>query len=553
MFEAIDPLEYGTLAASLTRTVAKHGERAAYVVPPMAKRAYHPDGVAYTWAQTAAAAAEWQSKYAAAGYGPGHRIAILFDQRPEFVFHHFALNALGCSVVPINADCRYDEIAFVLDHSEACLALAIGERLEDMRAAVRELSRAIPVLQFDDRSQALPSPRVAARNTVVDGTTEAVLLYTSGTTGRPKGCVMTNEYFHTFGSWLLTRGGRLAMAMETERLYNPLPLHHANCLSISLPAMLLSGGCLVFPDRFHAGTFWDDIVSCGITAIQFQGVIPNILMKLAERALEREHTVKFALCAGVEPTLHEVFEKRFGFPLVEMWAMSETGRFMSDHVEPRQIHTRAIGRSVPGCEARAVDEHDNDVPDGVQGEFVVRNSADAPRKGFFSGYLKNEAATEEAWRGGWFRTGDVVVRDATGMFTFADRKKNIIRRSGENIAAAEVEACLVAHEAVAQAAVIAVPDELREEEVMACIVPSGTIVAGEDLARELSAWCRERMSYFKAPGWFLFVDLLPTGSSQKFVKIKMFPEGVDPRNQDGVVDLRILKKPISAQGVQANH
>ena len=546
MFEAIDPLHYGTLAASLARTVATYGERPALVVPPMAKRAYHPDGIEFTWAQTAVAAAEWQARYAAAGYGPGHRIAILFDQRPEFVFHHFALNALRCSVVPINADYRSDELAFVLDHSQACLALAIGERLDDMRAAVRALPRAIPVLQFDDRSQTLPSPPSAAGNAVLDGTTEAVLLYTSGTTGRPKGCVMTNEYFHTFGSWLLTRGDRLAMEMGTERLYNPLPLHHANCLSISLPAMLLSGGCLVFPDRFHASSFWDDIVSCRITAIQFQGVIPNILMKLPERAREREHEIKFALCAGVEPTLHAGFEARFGFPLVEMWAMSETGRFMSDHVEPRQIHTRAIGRSVPGCEARAVDEHDADVPDGVQGEFVVRNSAEAPRKGFFSGYLKNEAATEEAWRGDWFRTGDVVVRDETGMFYFADRKKNIIRRSGENIAAAEVEACLVAHDAVAQAAVIAVPDELREEEVMACIVPSGAAVAGEALARELSAWCRARMSYFKAPGWFLFVQQLPTGSSQKFVKIRLFPEGVDPRAEDGVVDLRESKKATVA-------
>lgn len=103
--------------------------------------------------------------------------------------------------------------------------------------------------------------------------------------------------------------------------------------------------------------------------------------------------------------------------------MSETGRFMCDHVEPRQIHTRAIGRSVPGCKARAVDDHenDNDVADGAQGEFVVRNSAEAPRKGFFSGYFNNETATEEAWRDGWFRTGDIVVRDESGMFYFANR------------------------------------------------------------------------------------------------------------------------------------
>ncbi len=361
---------------------------------------------------------------------------------------------------------------------------------------------------------------------------------------------MSNEYFHTFGSWYLSRGGRLAMEDGAERLYNPLPLHHANCLSISLPAMLLSGGCLVFPDRFHAGTFWKDVVSCRVTALQFQGVIPNILLKLPECPEERAHRVKFALCAGVEPSHHALFEERFGFPLVEMWAMSETGRMTTDHLEPRQIHTRAIGRPARGLEVRVVDENDNEMPVGQPGELVVRHSAEAPRKGFFSGYLKNEQATEEAWRGGWFHTGDAAVRDASGMFFFTDRKKNIIRRSGENIAAAEVEACLVAHAKVRQAAVIAVPDEVREEEVMACIVPNDLDDAGETLARELMEWCRARLAYFKAPGWYLFVERLATGSSQKFVKIKMFPPGVDPREQEGVIDLRSLKKatktPVSA-------
>ncbi len=539
----MDPFELGTLYQSLERTVAKYGDRAAYAVPPMQGRAYYPDGREFTWAETWAAVQERKAHYAAAGYGPGHRIAILFDQRPEFVFHHLALNALGCSTVPINPDYRQDEVAYLLAHSEACLALAIEPRLDDIRLAASSLPAGIPVLRFDDLTQPLPPPRAPADAVPFDGSTEAALIYTSGTTGQAKGCVMSNEYFHTFGAWYLSRGGRLAMEEGTERLYNPLPLHHANCLSISLPAMLLSGGCLVFPDRFHAGTFWQDIVSCGVTAIQFQGVIPNILMKLAEGPEARAHAVKFALCAGIEPSQHEAFERRFGFPLVEMWAMSETGRMMTDHLEPRQVHTRAIGRAAPGLEARVVDDDGRELPAGQPGELVIRHSAETPRKGFFSGYLKNEPATEEAWRGGWFHTGDAVVRDGSGMFFFTDRKKNIIRRSGENIAAAEVEACLVAHDKVRQVAVLAVPDELREEEVMACVVANAPEDAGEALARALTEWCRARLSYFKAPGWYLFVDRLATGSSQKFVKVRMFPPGVDPREQQGAIDLRSLKKP----------
>jgi acyl-CoA synthetase (AMP-forming)/AMP-acid ligase II len=538
----MDPFDYGTLHDSFAGTAARWPERAAYAVPPMRSRAYHPDGKEYSWGETAAAVESQRARYAAAGYGLGHRVAILFAQRPEFFFHYYALNALGCSVVPINPDYRPDEIAYLMDHSEAALALAIESRLAELREVVRRLGGRFAVAGFEDAAAPLPEARSAAAAGRPDGATEAALLYTSGTTGRPKGCILTNEYFHTFGSWYLSRGGLLALRDGVERMYNPLPLHHANCLSISAPAMLLAGGCLVFPDRFHASTWWRDLVAGEITAVHMQGIIPNILLKLPVCAEERAHKVRFALCAGIEPSHHEPFERRFGFPVVEMWAMSETGRFLTDNLEPRRLHTRAFGRAVPGLEARIVDERDRELPPGAPGELVIRHSAEAPRKGFFSGYLKSPEATAEAWRGGWFHTGDSALRDADGMFTFLDRKKNIIRRAGENIAAAEVEACLTAHDGVRQVAVIAVPDEIREEEVMACVIARDPAEAGETLAQALTAWCLQRLAYFKAPAWYLFVDHLPTGTSQKVQKISLFPPGVDPREQEGAIDLRMLKK-----------
>ena len=402
---------------------------------------------------------------------------------------------------------------------------------------------AAQLASFDDPLPTFPEARSAPPiERRPDGATEAALLYTSGTTGRPKGCLLSNEYFHTYGQWYVERGGLLAMREGRERMYNPLPLHHANCLSISAPAMLLTGGCLVFPDRFHASTWWRDIVQCKVTAVHFQGIIPNVLLKLPPCDDERRHEVRFALCAGVEPSQHEPFEKRFGFPLVEMWAMTETGRLITDNVEPRKIHTRSFGRPAPGLQARVVDEHDNEGPPGTPGELVIRHSEAAPRKGFFSGYLKNPEATASAWRGGWFRTGDVAVRDDDGTFYFVDRAKHIIRRSGENIAAAEVEACLVAHDKVRQAAVFPVPDELRDEEVMACIVTKVPGEAGEALAHELLRWCLERIAYFKAPAWLRFIDVMPTNTSQKVQKSKLFEPGIDPRTQPGVIDLRALKK-----------
>jgi crotonobetaine/carnitine-CoA ligase len=539
----MDALSLGTLYESLQRTVARYGERPAYCVPPMAGRAYYPEGKEFTWNETNAAVQERIRHYRDAGYGPGHRVAILFEQRPEFVFHHFALNALGCSTVSVSPDYRRDEITYLLEHSEVCLALGIAERLDDLRAAANAMAKPIPVLRFDDLSQALPPPPQPAGTAKPDGKTEAALLYTSGTTGRPKGCVLTNEYFHYWGQWFVSRGHRLALTEGQERLYNPLPLHHANCLSISLPTMLLSGGCLVFPDRFHASKFWDDIVNCGVTAVQFQGVIPAILLKLAESDKERQHQVKFALCAGCEPTLHAEFERRYGIPLVEMWAMTETGRMTTDHVEPRLIHTRALGRSLPGAELRAVDGNDNEVPIGQAGELVIRHSAATPRLGFFSGYLKNPQATEEAWRNGWFHTGDMVKQDESGMYFFLDRAKNIIRRAGENIPAAEVEECITAHDRVKQVAVLAVPDEVREEEVMALVITKDAADANVSFARELFEYCYGRLAYFKAPAYVLFVPSLPTTSSQKIQKVRIFPPGVDPRHEPGVIDLRHLKKP----------
>jgi acyl-CoA synthetase (AMP-forming)/AMP-acid ligase II len=543
----MDTHNYGTLYESLLRTVGNYGDRPAYAVPPGAGRAYHPEGWEITWAATLAGVEEKKRIYQQAGFQRGHRVAMLFDQRPEFFFHYYALNALGVSVVPINPDYRRDEIRYVVEHSEASLAVAIDARLEDMHAVAQDIGGGLRVVSFDAFPDRLPAPVRPGQSGPPDATTEAALLYTSGTTGRPKGCILTNEYFHTFGACYLSLGGRLAIRAGEERLYNPLPLHHANCLSVSTPCMLLSGGCLIFPDRFHAGTWWKDLVASRATAVQFQGIIPNILLKLPACPEERGHQVRFALCAGVEPSQHEVFEKRFGFPVVEMWAMTETGRLISDNHEPRSIHTRAFGRSNPWVEARAVDEQDRDVPDNVPGELAVRHSAATPRKGFFSGYLKNPEATEDAWRNGWFHTGDAVVRDAGGMFYFVDRKKNIIRRSGENIAAAEVEACLTAHEKVKQVAVLAVPDEVREEEVMACVIPKSVEDAADPaardaLAQELFAWSYERMAYFKAPGWLLFVESLPMGTSAKVQKIHVFPAGTDPRTQPGAIDLRALKK-----------
>jgi crotonobetaine/carnitine-CoA ligase len=532
-----------TVFEAFMATAAAVPECAFLAAPPAPGRAYHPGGIELTYGQVRAEVLRLRERYAAAGYGHGHRVALLLENRPEFFLHWLALNALGCGIVPINPDYRHDEVLYQMDHSEATLAVAVASRVADLEAVAGQRATPLPVVNAEALPPALPAAGPAPRAGAPDLDTECGLLYTSGTTGRPKGCILTNRYYLNCGGWYRDVGGLVRFEHARERVYNPLPLFHVNCQAITAMCVILTAGCLVVPERFSPSRWWRDIAATGTTVVHYLGVVPPMLLNQPPSPDERAHRVKFGLGAGVEPQLHAAFEERFGFPLIEAWGMTETGRLFADAVEPRQRSTRAFGRPAGLFEARVVDDRERDVPPGTEGELLVRwGGPEGPRHGFFAGYLKNPEATAEAWRGGWFHTGDVVTRAADGMLYFVDRKKNIIRRSGENIAAAEVEATLQAHPAVAQVAVLAVPDELREEEVMACVVPMPGVAADPALAGALADWCRQRLAYFKAPGWVLFVPALPTTSTQKVQKSQIFPRGEDPRRRPGALDLRDRKK-----------
>lgn len=510
---------------------------------PAPGRAYHPDGVELTYEAVRAEVLRLKDAYAAAGYGHGHRVALLFENRPEFFFHYLAVNALGCGVVPVNPDYRHDELAYQMEHSEADLAVSITERVATLEAVANERAKPLPVVDAGAWPDSLPRPGSAPRRGAPGLDTECGLLYTSGTTGRPKGCVLSNFYYLNAGAWYRDLGGRLAIEPRRERFLNPLPLFHMNCQAVTATCAILTANCLILPERFSPRRWWRDVAATRATIIHYLGVMPPLLLNQDPVPEETAHRVKAGLGAGVEPQLHEAFERRFGFPLVEVWGMTETGRIFADCIEPRAIHTRAFGRARGGFEARLVDDRDREVAPEAEGELLVRwGGPEGPRHGFFAGYLKNDDATREAWRGEWFHTGDVARRTADGMLVFVDRKKNIIRRSGENIAAAEVEAALQTHEDVAQVAVVAVPDEIREEEVLACVVPMPGATADRALAERLCDYCLERLAYFKAPGWVLFVESLPTTGTQKVQKTQIFPRGEDPRRRPGVVDVRARKK-----------
>jgi len=304
-----------------------------------------------------------------------------------------------------------------------------------------------------------------------------------------------------------------------------------NALAVSTTAMILTAGCVVQLDRFHPRTWWRDVVDSGATIVHYLGVMPAILLQLEPAAHDRGHRVRFGYGANANPKDHAAFEARFGFPLVEAWAMTETGggALIAASREPRHVGTRCIGKPPPSLE----------ISFGDNEELLVRHAGPDPRRGFFSGYLKDEAATAEAWRDGWFHTGDCVRRGDDGSLHFVDRRKNIIRRSGENIAALEVEAALAGHPAVAQVAVIAAPDSVRDEEVMACVVLSADSKPERETALSIQDWCLERLAYFKAPGHVAFLAELPVTSTNKVQKARLADFAVNPSNS---FDLRDRKR-----------
>lgn len=534
-----------TIGEVFFQAAEKYAANSLLAVPVNPARSYHPDGYEIGYADAATQVRALMHDYQQAGYGLGHRVGLLLESRPEHMLHKLALNALGVCCVPVNPDYRPAEFAYLIDHARLDLLLVLASHADATEAALRESRHRPAVMLCEQWAQGLPAAARPAEASQPGADTPASILYTSGTTGRPKGCVLSHHYELAAGQAYATRGGLASIREGAERLYNPLPLFHVNASILSFYCMLLTGGCQVQTDRFQPSRWWLEVRQTRATIVHYLGVVIQLLLLQPPSPEDKTHGVRFGFGAGVEPQLHAAFEQRFGFPLLELWGMTEMVRILVDCHAPRQVGTRAFGRAVEGVQARAVDDLDQEVADGTPGELVIRHSEETPRKAFFSEYLDDPAATESAWRGGWFHTGDMVVRDASGMFHFVDRRKNIIRRSGENIAAAEVEAMLLTHPLVEQAAVMAVADEVREEEVLACIVlkagvPQGTEQAA--LAQQIFQHCHQAMAYYKAPGWIWFTPQIPTTGTQKIQKHAIFARGTDPRAAPGMLDLRALKK-----------
>ena len=547
----IDISRYSTIGDAFFEAVRNYGSSTLIAVPKNSSRSYLTEGMELTYMQAAEQVQHLISKYAQAGYGAGHRVALNLENRPEHILHKLALNSLGICCVPLNPEYRPQELAYIIGHSRVDLIISLRSHLKNITDAVGRHANMPSIVCVESFAQELSAPTSLKEHVKPNSDTPASILYTSGTTGKPKGCVLSHRYELAAGAWYANTGGLADIQENQERLFNPLPLYHVNASVLSFYCMLLTGNCQIQTDRFQPKRWWEEIVASRATIVHYLGVIIPMLLNQPSVPREREHRIRFGFGAGVESTLHQTFEDRFGFPLVEIWGMTEMVRTLSVSSSPRQVGSRAFGKQAPGLEVRVVDDQGRDVLEDHPGEMLIRHSAEEPRKDFFSSYLDDPEATERAWRGGWFHTGDVVTRDSSGMLHFVDRNKHIIRRSGENISAAEVEATLQTHPLVKMVAVLGVTDEVREQEVLACVCLSEharTIMNDwsaeerQKIAISLFKHCSEHLAYYKAPGWILLVDDLPTTGTQKIQKHMIFDNSLDPRSVKEICDLRHLKK-----------
>jgi carnitine-CoA ligase len=448
-----------------------------------------------------------------AGIEPGDRVASLVSNRPEFPILWFGLSKLGALLVPLNTALRGELLEYEISDSGAKGIVVEGGALEAFQRVRSELS-----------ALSLWTVGESTLGTSVDGTPfssllhnrdpppahtpepwdPAEIIYTSGTTDRPKGVVLPHERLVNTPREV----GLRAHLREDSVLFTALPLFHCNAQEKTALVAILNDLTATFDERFHASTFWEHAGQFGATHVALLTSMISILFKQEPKPTDRAHGVQYATASGTPAGIWKAFEERFGITLVESYGMTECGctTIMNPPQAPR---LGSVGTPLGFVEAQLVDDFDRPVPTGSPGELIVR-----PRQPFtmFLEYYGKPQKTLESWRNLWFHTGDLLKADADGYFYFLDRKKDIIRRRGENIAPYDVEVVLNQHPHVFDTIVVAVPAEVGEEDVKAVVqLKAGASVSAE----ELFAFAEARLPTFMVPRYIEFVEEIPRTVNQK--------------------------------------
>jgi long-chain acyl-CoA synthetase len=450
------------------------------------------------------------------GLVKGDRVALMLPNSYQTARLFIGIMYAGFSVAPLNLLSQRTQLAYVLDHSDARLVFTSPEFFEHLQQVLEKLVRKIEIIVIDADAVSIfdaDSLPEADLPPVVDHD-EAMLMYTSGTTGKPKGCVLSQRSVIAGGEYTSAAHG---LARE-DRVLCAMPLYHINGQIVTAVAPLVHGGSVVMPRRFSASNYWDLVSRYRCTWIN---VVPTMIAYLLNGSDPRAsglavEQVKFCRSASapLPPDLHRAFEKKFSIGIIETFGMTETNApCFTNPLDPGRRKIGSPGTAY-GNEAKVVDtETGRTQPPGVPGEIMVRGDNVMTR------YHKEPEATAKTLEpDGWMHTGDIGYLDADGFLFVTGRLKELIIKGGENIAPREVDEALLRHPAVLEAAAVGIPDENYGQEIMACVVLKP---GSRCTAEELAAFARSELGRFKAPKVIRLVDELPKGPSGKVQRLKL--------------------------------
>ncbi|MDG4795638.1 AMP-binding protein [Micromonospora sp. WMMD1082] len=417
------------------------------------------------------------------GVRAGDRVAVMLPNGPQFPLVWLALVRLGAAIVPMNVRYRSADAAHVLADSAASTVITTGQH--------RPLFEALPDPPSVQLVEAL-TPEDGFAQQPIDPAAPVNVQYTSGTTGPPKGCLLSHRYWLTLATSLVEEFPHLT---DQDVMLTAQPFSYVDP-QWNVVTALLAGAELVILDGFHPSRFWSDVRRYRTTYFYCLGAMPTLLLAMPTGPRDHDHRVRVVQCSAIPPNRHAELEQRWGVKWYEAFGMTETGADI--RVGPQE-HDELRGT---GCLGRPATHRE--VMISADGELLLRGP------GMFDGYLGHPPP----WRNGWFPTGDLARLDEHGRVYHVGRLKDMIRRGGENIAAAEVEQVLMDHPQVRLAAVVGVPDDLRGEEVKAYVVGTATV-------EELRGWCGQRLATFKVPRYWTFCDDLPRTPSERVAKAQL--------------------------------
>ena len=481
------------------------------------------DGTQWTFSALKAKVVAGAAFLAAQGVAQGDIVGVWMPNGPEALRMMLAANYLGAICAPLGLASRGGFLEHLLDNSEARLMVVdsrlVGRLAEVQPRFLRRLAvartggDATPAPTAFDSVDLAPDSSANATPPPLERPIEPwdtqLVLYTSGTTGPSKGVLTSylQRHAHAFSARHITAADR--------RLIHA-PLSHTGGIG-NVYGMLARGGSIALVESFKTDRFWSDVRRFGITTTSLLGVTLPYLLQQPESEQDRTHPLKTIQIAPVDASA-AAFSRRFGVDVYGVYNMTEISAPFQG--EPNPSVRGLCGRVRPGVEARIVDEHDFPLEEGQVGELVVRS---AQPWTMMNGYLRDPQATADAWRNGWFHTGDAFRRTPEGDFIFVDRLKDAVRRRGENISSFEVESEIARHPRVREVAVVAARSELSEDEVLAVVA---AVEGGSIDPAALIDFLRPRLPHFMIPRYIRVLPALPRTATQKILKHQLRAEGV---------------------------